>query len=273
MQSLRQDSHWLSELFGYTSLWSPSTAQAEKPVRVLKNKVVLLYFSAWWCAPCSHFTPRLIQLYNTLKLNSNVDFEVVYCSLDKTEQQYKRNCEKMPWWCIPFGKSSTVTALLGRTYKVQGIPHLVVLDTDGSILVNDGVSEVTLDPQGRNFPWRPKPLRSILPTHYIANEAGRVLPRPIHELDNKYILLYFSAQWCPPCRQFTPKLNQAYLQLKRIRQDFEVGILKDCAGDLRLLFSNKPLNLCSSGCLYQCRSKYRGLSTVLRVYGVRSAAL
>ena len=28
--------------------------------------------------------------------------------------------------------------------------------------------------------------------------------------DKKYVMLYFSAQWCPPCRKFTPLLGEAY---------------------------------------------------------------
>ena len=31
-----------------------------------------------------------------------------------------------------------------------------------------------------------------------------------------------SAHWCPPCRMFTPKLRQTYLQLKAAGKDFEV---------------------------------------------------
>ena len=29
-------------------------------------------------------------------------------------------------------------------------------------------------------------------------------------LDTDYLLIYFSAHWCPPCRQFTPKLVNFY---------------------------------------------------------------
>jgi len=38
--------------------------------------------------------------------------------------------------------------------------------------------------------------------------------------DKKYILLYFSAHWCPPCRAFTPKLVNFYNEKKQ--GDFEV---------------------------------------------------
>ena len=47
----------------------------------------------------------------------------------------------------------------------------------------------------------------------------------------KYILLYFSAHWCPPCRAFTPKLIQFYKANNK--GQFEVIFVsadKDAAG-------------------------------------------
>ena len=34
--------------------------------------------------------------------------------------------------------------------------------------------------------------------------------------------LISSAHWCPPCRAFTPKLRQVYLNLQKEGKDFEV---------------------------------------------------
>lgn len=34
------------------------------------------------------------------------------------------------------------------------------------------------------------------------------------ELKNKIVALYFSAHWCPPCRNFTPTLKDFYKSLK-----------------------------------------------------------
>lgn len=42
------------------------------------------------------------------------------------------------------------------------------------------------------------------------------------ELVGKNVLLYFSAHWCPPCRGFTPKLIQAYHEIKARDSAFEV---------------------------------------------------
>ncbi len=41
-------------------------------------------------------------------------------------------------------------------------------------------------------------------------------------LGAKYYAIYFSAQWCPPCRAFTPDLVDAYKRLKSRNPDFEL---------------------------------------------------
>lgn len=40
--------------------------------------------------------------------------------------------------------------------------------------------------------------------------------------DKKYIALYFSASWCPPCRQFTPMLVKFYQSLAKKNKGLEV---------------------------------------------------
>lgn len=42
------------------------------------------------------------------------------------------------------------------------------------------------------------------------------------DLAGKKVAIYFSAQWCPPCRAFTPKLVEAYTRLKAENKPFEV---------------------------------------------------
>jgi len=41
-------------------------------------------------------------------------------------------------------------------------------------------------------------------------------------LGGKLVALYFSAHWCPPCRQFTPQLAEFYQQMKAAGKPFEV---------------------------------------------------
>lgn len=51
----------------------------------------------------------------------------------------------------------------------------------------------------------------------------------------KYYALYFSASWCGPCRQFTPRLVSEYARLKQAHPEFEVVFVSadQSAGDMR----------------------------------------
>ncbi|XP_073104112.1 probable nucleoredoxin 1-2 [Elaeis guineensis] len=53
----------------------------------------------------------------------------------------------------------------------------------------------------------------------IHNNGDQV---PVSELIGKNILLYFSAQWCGPCRAFLPKLIEEYKKIKDKDSAFEV---------------------------------------------------
>ena len=58
---------------------------------------------------------------------------------------------------------------------------------------------------------------------------------PISQLVGKTVGLYFSAQWCPPCEKFTPRLITVYNSLKDKTQDFEIVFIsvdRDEAGYL-----------------------------------------
>lgn len=41
----------------------------------------------------------------------------------------------------------------------------------------------------------------------------------------RYIALYYSASWCPPCRKFTPELVKAYAELGKSHPEFEIVLV------------------------------------------------
>uniref|UniRef100_A0A8R1DW76 protein-disulfide reductase n=1 Tax=Caenorhabditis japonica TaxID=281687 RepID=A0A8R1DW76_CAEJA len=41
-------------------------------------------------------------------------------------------------------------------------------------------------------------------------------------LKGKVVGLYFSASWCPPCRAFTPKLQEFFEKIRKTHPEFEV---------------------------------------------------
>ena len=54
----------------------------EAEAGVLKDKTVLVYFSAHWCPPCRRFTPELVKVYDEWKA-AEKPVEVVFVSSDQ----------------------------------------------------------------------------------------------------------------------------------------------------------------------------------------------
>lgn len=80
------------------------------------------------------------------------------------------------------------------------------------MITSEGTSEVQLDPQGENFPWKPKSFGELWPSRILTKNDGLVDSATLRD---KHLMLYFSAHWCGPCKAFTPKLCQAYDKMKR----------------------------------------------------------
>jgi nucleoredoxin len=60
-----------------------------------------VYFSAHWCPPCRGFTPHLRQTYECLAKEGKT-FEVVFVSLDHSQQQFDEYYGEMPWAALPW---------------------------------------------------------------------------------------------------------------------------------------------------------------------------
>lgn len=54
------------------------------------------------------------------------------------------------------------------------------------------------------------------------NDGSKVPVADIGGTKHQYVLLYFSAHWCPPCQMFTPTLAEFYKALRAQRQDVEI---------------------------------------------------
>jgi thiol-disulfide isomerase/thioredoxin len=54
----------------------------------------------------------------------------------------------------------------------------------------------------------------------LLNTKGKTVS--IDTVGNGLFGLYFSASWCPPCRQFTPMLDKFYKEVKRVNKKFEI---------------------------------------------------
>ena len=89
-----------------------------------KGKVVILEFWATWCPPCRETIPHLIELYDKYK-DKGVVFMAFTDEPKETVEPFVAKM-KMPY---PIGIESKI----GKSYNVSGIPHAVVIATDGKI--------------------------------------------------------------------------------------------------------------------------------------------
>eukprot|EP01041_Mallomonas_annulata_P013405 gene13405-28428_t len=188
-----------------------------KTSTVLDDKYVALYFSAHWCPPCRGFTPQLAKFYDNFK-SKGKDLEIIFVSSDRDEAQFNEYYSSMPWLALPYSARDK-KATLSSQYGVKGIPTLIILNKDGSLITDSGRSRVVSDPMGEQFPWLPASYSDDLGTT-LRGKEGEV---DVATLAGKYVGLYFSAHWCGPCRKFTPKLASYYTNRKQTgHNDFEI---------------------------------------------------
>jgi len=202
----------------YVSLLGDTLQNKEGSVNtseILKDKYVALYFSAHWCPPCRGFTPKLAEWYT--KSLKEKGLEVVFVSSDKDEKSFSEYFAEQPWLALPFSER-TKKAELSKQFKVQGIPTLVILNKDGTVITTKGRAAVTEDQTGENLPWFPPTFDEALGTEFVKSDGSKVTK---DSLKGKFLGIYFSAHWCGPCRGFTPKLAEWY-EKDLSKKNFEI---------------------------------------------------
>ena len=63
-------------------------------------------------------------------------------------------------------------------------------------------------------------IKQLLPEE-LNSKNGKISKEEIFK-DNELIGIYFSAHWCPPCRQFTPKLAEFYNKINSNGKKLEI---------------------------------------------------
>ena len=66
----------------------------------------------------------------------------------------------MPWPALSYSDRA-LKAKLSSVFGVSGIPTLVVLDENNKVITTNGRGAVDKDPEGAEFPWKPKPLEQL----------------------------------------------------------------------------------------------------------------
>ncbi|PUZ40742.1 hypothetical protein GQ55_9G447700 [Panicum hallii var. hallii] len=145
----------------------------------------------------------------------------------------------MPWLAIPRGDK--VCDKLVRYFELRTLPTLVLIGPDGKTL-NNNIADVIEEhcfEAWEAFPFSAEKLESFtekskakeasqtLGSLLVKDDLNFVIQKegakvPVSELVGKTVILYFSAKWCPPCRDFLPTLVKEYSKIKEKHSDFEI---------------------------------------------------
>lgn len=125
-------------------------------LKSVKGSVFGLYFSAHWCGPCRQFTPKLSAIYENLKKEGK-KFEIIFTSFDRDASGFNEYYSTMPWLAIPFGDARIQG--LAKKFSVDGIPTLLICNSEGELISKNGRMLMESDPNG--YPWSPKVVESL----------------------------------------------------------------------------------------------------------------
>ncbi|CAH1132072.1 unnamed protein product [Ceutorhynchus assimilis] len=246
---MNEKTKWHDRLFGKKLIKCDSTNNSNDfntfPTNeVLKNvQIIGLYFNfANINTQSDDFLKKLRDLYEKLNagcLNGDADkrIEVIQVVMwahndnyGDFEMSHRDSLLGLPWFAMPFSEINLKTRL-SRRYRIKsGVPTLVLLDKDGSTVSISAHERLVEDPNGTNFPWRPRPVDEVLKDVVLQPGGSYYQDHPNGiKGDIRYIDVpdgvrgfYFSAHWCPPCKAFTPHLAEAYKMIRKREPNFEI---------------------------------------------------
>mmetsp|Transcript_27180 Transcript_27180/g.55414 ORF Transcript_27180/g.55414 Transcript_27180/m.55414 type:complete len:150 (+) Transcript_27180:45-494(+) len=137
-------SEGLTALIGNEPLLNQAGEKVELGAVVGSAPLVGIYFSAHWCGPCRNFTPQLVQFKAKLK-EAGTELPIIFGSSDKDDASMKSYFGEMTnFHAFPHGDPRIEP--LKKKYKVSGIPWLVILDSNGNLVLNEADNDVPKGP-------------------------------------------------------------------------------------------------------------------------------
>merc|ERR1712070_893385 len=106
-------------------------------------------------------------------------FEMIFVSSDKDFETWKSYYGEMPWLALEWasrndtGPAATRIQAIKSEMEVSGIPLLVFLKEDGSLITKNGRDCVSTDPEGASFPYIPPPLSELIAGELIDKEGTK----------------------------------------------------------------------------------------------------
>ncbi|KAL3270829.1 hypothetical protein HHI36_021348 [Cryptolaemus montrouzieri] len=218
---------WYEKLLGKQLLKCANSETADFPTcattDIVENcKVIGIYFSfANINLNSDDLTSKLRNLYDKLNGDCQNGWRKV--------EIVQRVPTWTPWYALHFDEIE-LKARLSRRYRIKsGVPTLVLLDKDGATISISAQDKLLEDPHGLNFPWRPRPVDQVLKDivllpggTYFKEHSGSSQDIQYKDIPDGIKGFYFSANWCPPCRAFTPQLVDMYKQIRKKEPNFEI---------------------------------------------------
>lgn len=170
------------------------------------------YIGLYFASSQFNFTSELRSFYERINGTGTIRrLEIIFVSWprgDDDDGGLVGHLADMPWLTLANNDRSlakNLTRAIRVDVEKSGAMVVVVDVKTGRIVSRNYRSRFGNDADGTGFPWRPSSLDSLLSSH-----GGRLVDSTgaLHDLDLavQYRLLYFSANWCPPCKAFTPQL-------------------------------------------------------------------
>jgi len=98
--------------------------------------------------------------------------EIAFVSSDKGDEQFQEYYNEMPWLAVPYA-DRTAKNELSKCFGVEGIPSLVLLDKDFSVITKKGRASVMQDIS--EFPFHEKPVADLASDTDGLNDAPCVV--------------------------------------------------------------------------------------------------
>lgn len=89
---------------------------------------------------------------------------MIFISSDRSEESWRTYHSTMPWLSMAW-EEKDARRELASNLEVKGIPTLVILGPDNSVVTADGRTELSEDSEVERFPWRPQSVEVLAERH------------------------------------------------------------------------------------------------------------
>lgn len=106
---------------------------------IIPIPIKCIFFSAAWCPQCIMLTPALKEFY--AKANEKEkQLEIINVSKDISLVEFTSFASTMPWCSVPYHPTRCQKIL--DYYGVQGIPKLILVDSEANLLKSDCKNDI-----------------------------------------------------------------------------------------------------------------------------------